>query len=240
MKKLVVPFAAVAALGVGLIFWLSSSIDNIVKEQIEVVGSELMGVPVTVDFVDLDLSEGAGTISGLVVGNPAGYKSAHAMSLSALKLNIGLLSLAKQNPIVIESLVVDSLDTNLEFRETTSNLTEISEAIQKNSSNAEEKTQKSESGSSLMLAIKELHVTGTTVSIVGVENSETKSIPTISMQNVGGETGASPVIVSGAIISKLITEILKEAAAQRLKKTVTDTVDELTKGLLDSLNKAIE
>ena len=240
MKKLAIPFVILVAIGVIAVYWLSSNIDRIVKEQIETVGSELTGVTVTVEQVKIHLGEGAGKITGLVVSNPAGYITDHAFKLTELKLDLGLLSLARANPLVVEKLVVDSLEANLELKESTTNLTEISQAIQNNTEQAEEKTQSNEDGEPVTLGIQDLLISGVTLTISDEKKTTSRTLPTISMQNIGGDAGAAPARVSAIVLTKLVAEILKEAAVERLKKTMGDKIEGLTNELLDSLNNALD
>ena len=72
MKKTLIGGAAVVLLLAVAIVWLLGSLDEIVKDQIEVIGSELTGVPVRVGSVDIDVQAGAGQIRRLRIGNPQG------------------------------------------------------------------------------------------------------------------------------------------------------------------------
>jgi len=236
MKKIALSLVIILALVTGFFFWFTSSIDEIIRQKIETVGSELTGTAVTVGSVELDLKEGAGTISELIIANPHGYTTSHALSLNQLTLNIGLRSLVEQKPIIIELLTINNFSANLELGESTSNLSEISASISQNVASADEKNQDNETSDPVMLNIQKLLVTGTTVSITGADQSETKTIPAISMQNLGGSQGDTPAVVSAQILTKLIEEILKEATMQTLKKAVKDKVNNAVKGVIKSLN----
>ena len=239
MKKIgIILVAIVAVIGVAAT-WLLSSLDGIVKNQIEAIGSELTGVPVTVKSVNIDLGKGVGTIAGLKIANPAGYNTDAALNLNKLSLDLDLSSLAG-SPLVLEKLVIDSLEGNLELREGSTNLSEIVANIQSDDGEAEKKTEETESGKPLKLSINELLISNAKITVTDKDVTEVKALPTISLADVGGKNGGTPAQVSGVIVSTLVSEILKEAAAERLMKTVGDSVDQMAKGLLDSLNKALE
>ena len=240
MKKYAIPlFAAAVALAV-FFYWFVSSIDGIVKKQIETVGSELTGVPVSVESVNLDLSEGKGKISGLTIENPPGYATDTAFKLNELILNIDLISIPNSEPLILKQLLIDGLETNLEIKEATSNLTEISNAIRKNTKQAEDKTQSGQDGKPITITVQELVISRSTINVIDQEKSNSQSLPSISLRNVGGEQGTTPANLAGTVVTKLISEILKEAALDMIKEAVKEKVGEITKGLLDSINKALE
>ena len=196
-------------------------------------------MPVTVESVKIDLGKGVGTITGLKIANPDGYNTEAALNLNVLSLDLDLSSLSG-SPLVLETLVIDSLEGNLELRDDSTNLSEIVANIQADDGEAEKKTEETESGEPLKLSINNLLISNAKITVTDKDVAEVKTLPTISLAGIGGEKGGSPAQISGVIVSTLVSEILKEAAAERLMKTVGDSVDEMAKGLLDSLNKALE
>ena len=239
MKKIAIALIAVVAVIGIAVSWLLGSLDGIVKNQIESIGSELTGVLVTVESVKIDLGKGLGTIAGLKIANPDGYNTDAALTLNVLSLNLDLGSLSG-DPLILEKLVIESLEGNLELRDGSTNLSEIVANIQADDGEAEKKTEETESGKPLKLSINELLISNAKITVTDKDVAEVKTLPTITLSDVGGEKGGTPAQVSGVIVSTLISEILKEAAAERLMKTVGDSVDEMAKGLMDSLNKALE
>jgi hypothetical protein len=86
--------AGVMLAAAGGLWWLYASRDALVKRAIEGFGPQLTGVTVTVKRVRLEPVDGAGSISGLEVGNPAGYKSARALVLGEIRLAVDYSTLA--------------------------------------------------------------------------------------------------------------------------------------------------
>ncbi len=72
----------------GAAWWLYASRDALVKRAIEGFGPQITGVSVNVKRVQLEPAEGRGTISGLEVGNPAGYRAPRALTLGEMRLVI--------------------------------------------------------------------------------------------------------------------------------------------------------
>src|SRR5215469_15189147 len=94
MKKILVRLCIVViALIVIAVLAVHFFLDGAVKKGVEVVGSKMTKVDVTLDGVHISLLSGSGKITGLVVGNPDGFKTPHAISIvkAALALKPGSL-----------------------------------------------------------------------------------------------------------------------------------------------------
>ena len=77
MKKILIGVFVALLLGAGAALWfLSSRLDSLVAGLIEQYGSQIVGTPVRVGSVAIDLRAGRGTIRGLRVANPEGYSGA--------------------------------------------------------------------------------------------------------------------------------------------------------------------
>lgn len=72
----------------GGLWWVYTSRNALVKRAIETFGPQITGVSVTVRHVALDPAEGKGSVSGLEVGNPPGFKAARALTLGEMRLAI--------------------------------------------------------------------------------------------------------------------------------------------------------
>ena len=214
--------------------------DSIIKEQIEVVGSELTGVPVSVDAVKFDLTKGAGQISGLVIGNPDGYQSPHAFQMSHLGVEVDIKSLLSAAPLVLSEIIIDSPEVNLEVKGKSSNLSDISSAIEKNAGTAEEKSPQGEDGKPLLISIQHLSIKGVKLMVIESGESTSQTLPAIDLNNIGGDEGATGAGIATVVVSSLIAEILKQAAIEGIQEAVKSTVNEAAGGLLDSLKKSLD
>ena len=94
MKKIIVRLlialvvvVILAVLGVGLF------LDKAIKAGVETIGPKVTKVDIKLDSVSLSLLSGGGTIKGLVVGNPTGFKTPSA-------INVGEASLALDAQVV--------------------------------------------------------------------------------------------------------------------------------------------
>lgn len=114
MKKLLIGLVVIlAVIGAG-VFYLASSLDDLVKTAIEKAGSKATGVPVTVASVKITASEGKGVVRGLTIGNPPGFSSPSAVRLGEVALILDVGSLTK-DPIVIRSIQVSAPEITYEM-----------------------------------------------------------------------------------------------------------------------------
>jgi hypothetical protein len=106
-RNVVLSAAAVAVIAAaGGIWWLTTSIDGLVKQAIERWGPEITGVAVRVDSVNIKVREGSGTIRGLFVGNPKGFEAPHALTLREMRLTIDAASIPRDVVLIRELLLV--------------------------------------------------------------------------------------------------------------------------------------
>ena len=238
MKKAFIGVAVVVLLVVVAVVWLLGSLDKIVEDQIEVIGTELTGVPVRVDNVRIKIKNGSGQIRGLKVGNPKGYAAANAFDMSLLRLGIELKSLGKQ-PLVLDELIIDSPVVNMEINQRGgSNLKEILDNVSKNTGQADAKAETGDSGEPMRIAVRKLRIEGVSFTESNpLEEGEPRSgtLPTIEKTNVGGSNGATPGELGKLIVGELGGQIIKQAA----KKKTMEVIEEKTGGVLESIGGAL-
>ena len=241
MKKLLISFVVlVAVAGVALVI-LVGNLDTIINGAIEGIGSELLGVPVTVQSVELDLKTGSGQISGLTIANPAGYTATNAFKMDTVRLGLDIGSLQKQ-PLIINELTVVNPIVELEAKEDgNSNLRTLLDNIKKNSEQTDEKAAEQQPKSEdavphepAKLRFKRLSITGVTVNaVVPGKDPATLVLPDVAMENVGGTEGLTPAKVGSLIIGNIIGQSLKAS----LKKEMTEYVEEATRGMIEKLKQ---
>ena len=65
----------------------------IIKTGVETIGSQVAGVPITLEHARVSPFRGGANLKGLVVGNPEGYKSPSAFELGEVDVKVNLASL---------------------------------------------------------------------------------------------------------------------------------------------------
>jgi hypothetical protein len=227
MKKL---FAGVAALivlaAVGAGIWVYSSLDALVKTAIETYGPEITAVPVKVAAVKLAPADGEGALDGLVIANPKGFRTAHALSAGRIELGVDIASVAK-DVIVIRKIIVIAPQITYESGDGVSNIDVIQRNVEKFA--GAKPRDKKEPGKKLIverLLIKDARASYagalTAGKAVGVP------LPDIELRDIGKAKGG----VTADELAKTIIDALK----QRLTKALgIDAVKRGAGAVVDSV-----
>jgi len=244
MKKILIGIGVVLVLAVLGVTWLLGSLDTIVKNQIEAVGSELTGTQVSVGSVGIELTSGAGTITGLTVANPQGYETDDAFRMKLLRLGIDLPSIGDR-PLILNELVIDSPLVTMEVNEEgTSNLKEILDNVSANTAAADEQAAQSQQetgGEPLRILIRQLIIKDVSYAVrsAGIKSVDAEgTLPTITKKNVGGTNGGTPGEIGKVIVADLARRVIEQAAKEGVKSAVESKIkDDVGSGLGDVLKK---
>ena len=104
-----------------VLFFVVSSLDSIIKAAVEKYGSEVTQVEVRLDKAKVSITSGEGSLRGLTVGNPEGFKTDRAFSLGEISvaLDVGTVT---QNPVVIKEIVILAPEVTYELGSGGSNI----------------------------------------------------------------------------------------------------------------------
>ena len=127
MKKLAAALLVVVAIIGGAVFWLSGNLGGLIKSGIAKYGSSMTQARVSVDEVKIAPIDGKGTLGNLVIGNPAGFKTPHAIKVGRIDVDIDIASVAR-DVIVIRRIAIIAPEVNYELGSAMTNF----DAIQKN------------------------------------------------------------------------------------------------------------
>jgi len=265
MKKLIIFVVLILAIGGGAFWFLTSDkLNALIAEQIEVQGKKFTEQVVTVEKVDMQLFNGAGTINGLILNNPSGYTTTPLFALNEITLDINIESLAavrEGKAILIDAIIIDKPEALVEFNESGgSNIQVILDAINKNIPKPSADTTSSNSQTdSPKIRVKKFVLAGVAlrVDLTKLGNTTHKKIlPDINLANIGGENGIPANELGGVMIKKALSaiwkeaknsqkDILKEQAKEKVKEEVekakekaTEKAKEKVGDLLNKWNKS--
>ena len=237
MKKALIGVAALlVVVGVGLVF-VFSNLDSIVKEAIQTYGSEATKTTVSVADVKLELGEGRATISGLKVGNPAGFTDPNIFELGMISTKIDA-STINQNPIIIDEIIIKAPAVVYEINKRgLSN----ADALKKNlGGGGGGEASASEGGEELKMVIRKLVVEGSTakVRIAALGNMEQSvKLPRIVMTDIGKKSGgASAAEVAQQLSSKMLGNVTGAVSSLGVDKYLGKSAD-LFKGAAGKLGE---
>jgi len=127
-KALKIILIAVPVLIIVVLLVVLGSLNRIVKAGVETIGPKVTGTTVTLNSVKISPFSGQGALGGLLVGNPAGFKTDSAFELGQIRVNIDVKSV-KSDKIVIEEIFIDGPKITFEGDLRGSNIAKIRENI---------------------------------------------------------------------------------------------------------------
>jgi uncharacterized protein involved in outer membrane biogenesis len=233
MKTFLIIIGSLVALVIVALIVVGMTLGRIVTHGINTYGPQYTQTTVKVDNVHLSPLSGSGSVENLVVGNPQGWTSDHAFSLGKIALAVQPSSLFGDH-VVVNSLVVQSPDIVYETRVTNSNLQDLLKNIQKNDAEKSETTP--EKKQPKKIEIKSLQLNDAKVTVIAEGRTQTITIPSISMENVGSaQGGLTPAQLSAAILKEIARtsleatakSLLNGASLEKLGSKAADTLKQL-------------
>lgn len=128
MKKLLIGVLVIVAIGAGAMFYLSSNAGGMIKDGVETYVPPVIGAQVALAKVDLDPANGAASLSGLLIGNPEGFKSDHAFKIDNMSVKLDVASLTS-GVIHINEVRLDAPDMIYEIGTNGNNISKIQENV---------------------------------------------------------------------------------------------------------------
>lgn len=231
LKKIAIGVVVLLVLIAGGFWYLFSNLDSFVKSAIETYGSQATQSTVSVGSVDIALTSGQGTISGITIGNPAGFGSGNAVSVAAITVQIDPSTVPGSGPLVIKLVNISQPQVNYEVGQGGSNLQTIQHNVQAyaggggSSSSAAAASPSASSGSPQRkeiisdLTIDEGLVTASSPLLQGRELKV--PLPSIHLTNLGQSSGGATAAQIGSQILSAITAKATQAGSAAITKGIS-------------------
>ncbi len=194
---------------------------SLVKTGVEKFAPGILGVPVTVENVNIGILRGKASIKGLVVGNPEKFKSDYLFSLGKLSVKLDLKSLSTDT-IIVNEIIIKAPEISYELALGSSNIGTLLDNLAKeedadNKEVKEEKPADPNAPPAKKVIIEKILLTDGTVSINVTAlggHGATVPLPKIEMTDVGKEKegGASIVDVISEVISAISKSVVQVAS----------------------------
>lgn len=236
---------------VAAVIVVALNLDRIVKAGVEAYGPKITGVPVQLDAVHIGLLTGSASVNGLVVGNPAGYKSPQAISVGKASVGVNPFSILSDK-IVVRSVRVESPQITFEGGFGGNNLSKIMDNV---NASAKSGGPVSTNSAGKPKASKKLEVDDFVISGAKVSGSLTLldgkeiavkdlALPDIHLTNLGtGRNGITAADLTQRVLSaisvqtmKSLTQYAADAGGGALKLG-DKSVNQIKKGIGNLLNK---
>lgn len=229
-----IALVVVAAAGAYLLW----SLDARVARAIEAEGARIMGTPVRVDSVDIELAAGRGTIRGVHVANPEGYSSADVITLAQIELAIDARSL-RESPFRITSVRVGDATVSFEIHEDGgSNIERITRHV--TSRSREPDPEPAGGGEPARLAIGEFAFAGGEI-FLERPNAERERVdlPDLALRDLGGAKGASGGEIGEQIARAFTRRVIAATAGHQLGRVVEKELGEAAGGVAESILRGV-
>ena len=243
----VVVILAVVAVGLFL--------DKAIKTGVETIGPKVTKVDIKLQSVSLSLLSGGGTIKGLVVGNPAGFKSPSAINVGEATLALMPGSLLSDK-IIIKTIRVQgpeiTYETNLKdsnLSKIVANMQEVTGVGQKEPAKPKEPAQPKEAKPAKKLEVDEFIITGGKIHVAVTAlggGTATVPLPDIHLKDLGtGPDGITPEDLTIKVLGAIEQSTVKAAAgavadiAKRAVNVAKDLANAGSSNAVQSVTKGI-
>ena len=222
MKKLLKIVAGIVVVLAILLVVLNLCLDKIVLKGFNAAAPGALGVPATLQGADFSLLRGKAALSGLHIGNPAGFKTDGLFDLGALSIRLDNSTLLSDT-IVIREIAIDGLVVTYEKGLLDSNLGALIESLSGGEKPAEEgeakeeKTAEEKPGKKVI--IEKLTITNSKMNF--------------------SVTGAAALTGGGAIPIPLPPITLTDLGKEKEGVTVVEAIQEILKSIAGATGTAI-
>lgn len=207
MKKLLIILGCIlGVLVIGLIV-ASFFLGSLVTKGVNTFGPKITGTPVTLESVSISPLTGSGTLNGLFVGNPEGWKSPKAFSFAKVRVSMSPGSLLGDH-IVVNDVLIDGPEFVYETKIVSSNIKELLNNIEKNTAGNADKPAgqpAAKDGKPLKFEVKKFRLQNARVTLGVGPTALTLPMPPITLTDLGTKEGG---ITPDQLATKVITNIL--------------------------------
>jgi hypothetical protein len=226
--------AAVVLVGyVVMTFFLGS----IVKSGVNNFGPKLTKTKVELASASISPFTGSGTLTGLFVGNPAGWSSDKAFYLGHIHVEVEPFSIFGDH-IVINEIIIDQPEFVYETKIISSNIKELLKNVEDFTGGG--KSAETKSGKPIKFVVKKFRMTNASAKLGVGPAAIPVPLPPLSMDDLGvKEGGITPDQMVSAVMKNVLGSIVSGTAKAALKLGGTMGAA-ATEGATDAAKKAGE
>jgi len=237
MKKiLLIGGSIVVVVIIVVIVFGLSKIGPMIQGAVNTFGPDITKTDVRLGKVDVSIFSGEAKLNNFYLGNPKGFKSAQAMNVGSVYVNVDEGSLTKDT-IVIDKVEVVAPEITYEKLRSTDNFKTILNNVQKavgTKKPATKKTDKKDGGKKILIKnfiVRDGNV-NLVMSVLG-DQSISAQLPDIHLKDLGAKKGgASPAEVFDQVFKELYARITSPAVTAELNKILESmgkkSLDEIT------------
>lgn len=246
MKNALIGAAVVIVIAIaGASVYLLQNINSIVKDLIQQIGTDVTKTEVRVANVDIRLTEGQGSISGLTIANPEGFSQDNLFAMDNITLAIDTSSLTEA-VYVIRTITIDGARVLAEHKGTGTNVQTLMEGME--STESQPDTTEGSSADSLF-AVELISFTNGSMKLRSdILGEHERSLPNFTMtdlgtreqgmtaEELGAEVARSVVLQVQQAVKNMISDLATEGAVDKIKEKASEGLNKL-KGLFSGGDK---
>ncbi len=215
MKTMGIIVSIIVVLVLGVAVYVVVNSGSLIKTAVETVGSEVLGVDVSLDSAEISLTEGSGELRGLAIGNPDGFGGSHAMRLGQIKLVLDVAQMSEEL-VVIKSVLIDKAELAIVAKGSTTNLQVIMATL--DSSSTDTTSAAEDDSSDVKLIIDEFVFSNAQTSLVSdLLGDASVNIADLKLTGIGRKAdGATIREVLQQILAPIVRSSTQAVAAQGL------------------------
>lgn len=201
------------AAAVAIFVFGSKLLNELIIQGVEIVGPQVTQSPVTLENVDISVFSGKGSLQGLYVGNPEGFKNDNIFELGQIDVEIDAKSLLTEK-IIVKEIIIRNPAISYEKGLKGSNLKTLManiEAFTGPAAPEEETAPVEETGEATpapQVVIEHLVIEGGSIYVGLLGVGQTIPLPRIEMNDIGaGEERMSAAEMINLILGKIVTSI---------------------------------
>jgi uncharacterized protein involved in outer membrane biogenesis len=188
---------------IGVAFFLGS----VVKAGVNRVGPKLTQTKVELAGAHISPLSGSGTLTGLTVGNPAGWSDGNAFSLGSMHIDVKPFSIFGDH-IVINDLTIDEAEFNYETKIVSSNINDLLKNIEARTGGGS-KDEKNPNEKPKRFEVRHLSITNAKVTVGLGASALPLKMPPIELTNLGtAEGGITAEQLAFAVMRKVTGSVV--------------------------------
>lgn len=236
--KVIAVLALLLIIGIiAVVVLVLGQVDKIAKEAIERGGTYAMQVDTTVTSVDVNLTGGTATMSGLNIANPNGFKTDHFLQLGDSSARMNLESI-RTDTIVMPEIRLNGIDVILDKGGSPSNYNTILNSLKRFESSDTKTADPAKPGKKLVidrLLLEDINIHVANMPGVAFAVGDVAvNIPEIELRDIGKEES----MTTAEVINLVVKTVLAAAVEAGGGIIPGDVLGELGNGLagLESLS----
>lgn len=236
MKKvLAIVAVTIVAIVIGVVVYVGSNLDQIVKRGVEQYGPRYTGTQVKLGEVSSSLLGGEVTIHQFFLGNPTGFNTDHAFKVDRVKVVVDTGSLAG-DVIHINEITIDAPNIIYEMGQGSSNLQTIQNNIAKAAGVSDKPAQAGDEPGKKVV-IDHVYVRNAQAAVSSQMlggKTLTLPMPDLHLTDIGKKSNGATMSEAASQVMDAITNAaanaVKNVDINKLKEDATKAIEDATKG----------